>query len=288
MELRCLIRLLAALFLLSSVPVRADSIQVDYPPFVQVVGQQADPDELCASLNDSTFEAIAASTVFIVNKWGLRPNDPTVRLLEDDILPRLREEGMELIGICMRGAASPEGPYDNNVMLSQNRARSLARFVTDRLGQLTYDINDICTRTQAEDYPYLVLVMRRNQDPDTEEVAAIVDQCGGDERLTKQKLQKAQGGRLWARLLKEYYPNLRAARMVMFFRRARDLEPLALNPAYTPATPEILSPSQAIILNHLPLTPNTLLERPMPSQSAPTSSTTPSISPTTAGPRRPT
>lgn len=147
MELRCLITFLTGLFLLSSLPVKGDSIQAEYPPFVQVVGQQADPDELCASLNDSTFEALAASTVFIVNKWGLRPQDPTVRMLEDDILPRLREEGMELIGICMRGAASPEGPYDNNVMLSRNRARSLATFVTERLGQLNYDINDIYTRT---------------------------------------------------------------------------------------------------------------------------------------------
>ncbi len=193
MELRCLIRFLIALFLLSGVSARAISIATEYPPFVQVVGQQADPDHLCASLNDSTFEAIAASTVFIVNKWGLRSNDPTVRLLEDDILPRLREEGMELIGICMRGAASPEGPYDNNVMLSRNRARSLATFVTERLGQLNYNINDICTRTQAEDYPYLVLVMRRNQDPDTEEVATIVDQCGGDERLTKKNAPKSTG-----------------------------------------------------------------------------------------------
>ncbi|MCD8394291.1 MAG: DUF3575 domain-containing protein [Bacteroidales bacterium] len=159
--------------------------------------------------------------------------------------------GMELIGICMRGAASPEGPYDNNVMLSRNRARSLATFVTERLGQLNYNINDICTRTQAEDYPYLVLVMRRNQDPDTEEVATIVDQCGGDERLTKKMLQKAQGGRLWTRLLKEYYPNLRAARMVMFFRRARDLEPLALAPKYTPLAFTRDGPS-SFILHPLP------------------------------------
>lgn len=117
-----------------------------------------------------------------------------------------RNEDLTFTGISITGYASPEGPYNFNMKLSEDRARSLI----DYLGKL-YSIPSSMMEVdwKGEDWPGLeksvvddyfgdgkdeVLAVLRNQDPTEKK---------------KEQLKTIDGGRVYARLLKDIYPPLR-------------------------------------------------------------------------------
>lgn len=99
-----------------------------------------------------------------------------------------------------------------------------------------------------EDYSTLCLLMKRADDPDYDFVKSLVDRCqaNGQMAQVKRELQTARKGQLWRRLLKDYFPDLRAARIVLVFRHyvPEEPEPVVieeepvLEPVVVPVIPE--------------------------------------------------
>ncbi len=176
-------------------------------------------------LPDSTFNRIAGSTIFIVNRTELNTNDPWVRELTESVLPFANAYQLALVGIELRGAASPEGPYWNNVRLSVGRAKALRDFVTSKCDSVA--LVDWLTTTTPEDYPRLLWMMEQRNDPDTELLRQIMDECGHDnDGAIKSRLQKVNGGATWRRLLRDIFPELRAARIVLLMKRTNPKVPI--------------------------------------------------------------
>ena len=175
-------------------------------------------------ITDSLFDEIARGIRFQVNRTELQAADPFISLYNDSLVPWLKDNNLILREIYVKGAASPEGPYDNNVRLSRERTKRLIEFLSSNLSQ---PIADRPTNTSfvTEDYAYLVKLMQQAGDKDYGKVKAIWDACKGNERLCKKKLRALNGGRTWRRLVKEYFPTLRQSRMVLWF---------ALNPHHIP------------------------------------------------------
>lgn len=170
------------------------------------------------ALSDEEFYRRAASVYFVVNRTDIRPDDEAVSLYRSQVLPLLNDEHYQLRKVFIRGAASPEGSYENNRRLGQGRSAALLRELSKGLEhqymQLDKEVSSI-----TEDYGYLCLLMKEAGDPDYETVKAIFDSCDGDEKCCKQKLMAHDNGRLWRRLLQVYYPRLRSARVVLWFSR---------------------------------------------------------------------
>ena len=175
-------------------------------------------------ITDSLFDEIARGIRFQVNRTELQAADPFISLYNDSLVPWLKDNNLILREIYVKGAASPEGPYDNNVRLSRERTKRLIEFLSSNLSQ---PIADRPTNTSfvTEDYAYLVKLMQQAGDKDYGKVKAIWDACKGNERLCKKKLRALNGGRTWRRLVKVYFPTLRQSRMVLWF---------ALNPHHIP------------------------------------------------------
>ena len=175
-------------------------------------------------ITDSLFDEIARGIRFQVNRTELQAADPFISLYNDSLVPWLKDNNLILREIYVKGAASPEGPYDNNVRLSRERTKRLIEFLSSNLSQ---PIADRPTNTSfvTEDYAYLVKLMQQAGDKDYGKVKTIWDACKGNERLCKKKLRALNGGRTWRRLVKEYFPTLRQSRMVLWF---------ALNPHHIP------------------------------------------------------
>ena len=66
-------------------------------------------------LADEHFFENSAKILFRINRYGLPKNDKTLKELKDVVLPRINQDSLELIAIVIRGGASPEGPYNNNL-----------------------------------------------------------------------------------------------------------------------------------------------------------------------------
>lgn len=194
-------------------------------------------------LSDEDFYRLSTSVIFQVNKTDIRPDDPFFELYRTQILPKINDEHLQLRKVFIRGAASPEGPYANNQRLGRGRTQALLTELRRNLKH-QYIETDIELNSVTEDYGYLCLLMKEAGDSDYQFVQDLWDGCGHDELACKKQLMAAKGGQLWRRLLKTYFPKLRAARLVIWFTEPDEehaptpaIAPMATRPA------ELLTPS---------------------------------------------
>lgn len=184
-------------------------------PFIRIVNDTCD-----ITIDGIDFETNQAEVIFPVNVFRLPQNSPFAKLLLTDIIPILNSDSLRLVKMFVRGAASPEGPYDNNVMLANNRAKSLFNFINERLKYKAPSSmeNFNCI---PEDYEYLLTLMERAKDKDYEKVKGIVryNMEHTNIHMLKKKLRSVDRGTLWYRLLHTYYPKLRSARVIFFFEK---------------------------------------------------------------------
>lgn len=172
-------------------------------------------------LSDEEFFDIAGKVFFPVNKWTLPKRDSLVMQLEKEVFPLINRDSLELVYMMLRGAASPEGPTRFNKILGERRAETLLNFVKESLVVPVDENFDI--EIDVEDYRTLCLLMRRQGDKDYGYVQTLCDQYLPKNQTDKLKsaLRTARQGTLWYRLFREYFPRLRAARIVFFFRAPR-------------------------------------------------------------------
>lgn len=177
-------------------------------------------DELVSTppvISDSLFDAVARGIRFKVNRTELLADDPFIALYKTQLVPWLKSHDMQLRHVYVKGAASPEGPYDNNVRLSRARTQRLIDFLMQELGQPKALHQPVDAQSITEDYALLVKMMQQAGDADYERVNAIWQDCHGDEACCKERLMALDGGSVWDRLLQTYYPALRQSRVVLWF-----------------------------------------------------------------------
>ena len=171
-------------------------------------------------LSDSLFYKISRKVIFPTNKFDIPQNSPFRRELLGEILPYFDNGEYILEAMLVRGAASPEGPYGWNCMLSQLRRNALLRLIRDNVKHPLDSVTQV--KEMPEDYHYLLLLMKERNDRDYQRVAKVIERYAGDnqERM-KGEMMAMDEGRLWKRLLHEYFPKMRTARVVLFFKRRR-------------------------------------------------------------------
>ena len=188
-------------------------------------------------VTDSLFNASAQGVCFVVNKSDLRPNEPFVTIFRNRVVPLLRGKGLVLRKVEVRGAASPDGPYANNCRLGRERTNSLLNFICQELGcPESLDVNRSFIN---EDYGYLVYLMEKASDRDAARVRKIWESCNGNEETCKRRLMALDNRKVWQRLSKQYFPQLRQARVMLWFScPPREEEPLPAD-TLVPVTPVV-------------------------------------------------
>lgn len=182
-------------------------------PFIIIT---KDTVEQLPQFTDEEFYRNSQGVIFKVNRTEIPATDKFMSLYRDSVLPWVNAQHLQLRKVFIRGAASPEGSYANNQRLGKGRSQSLIdelrRNLLNQYVESDADINCV-----TEDYGHLCLLMKEAQDPDYQLVKDIFDECKGDEQCCKERLRKAKHHTLWPRLLKEYFPSLRTARLVLWF-----------------------------------------------------------------------
>lgn len=207
----------------------ADSSFYNKYPYIYFVGEKDS-----AAMSEDYFFDHAGYVIFPVGKAKLPLNSPLLKELSGTVLPRMNRDSLQLDGVILRGAASPEGPWKFNRYLGRARTRSLVDFLKN---QSAFPISDslMSAKAEGEDYRMLCRQMMLKGDPDYSLVAILCDKYLGIGRLDilKRKLMQIRGGRLWRRLLKEYFPGLRAARVMLTVKKyepAPVVEPVVVAP----------------------------------------------------------
>ncbi|MDL2319550.1 DUF3868 domain-containing protein [Alistipes sp. OttesenSCG-928-B03] len=155
-------------------------------------------------------ETYSAYINFVVSKYDLLPNfrDNARVLAEvDEILTELRDDpNLTITELTITGYASPEGGYNFNIKLSENRAKSFVNYLRDKYnGQIPADMMKVSWK--GEDWDGL---RKQIEESDLEDKAAILEILDEpDNAARKNKLKQLNGGRTYAGLLKNLYPILR-------------------------------------------------------------------------------
>lgn len=107
--------------------------------------------------------------------------------------------------IVVTGFASPEGDFQRNMVLSENRARAFVKYLQENYhiaGNL-FDIN-----WKGEDWEGLRKAVAASSIQDRDEILSIIDN-EQDIVRRKQRIESLSGGSTYRILLHEYYPPLR-------------------------------------------------------------------------------
>lgn len=168
------------------------------------------------NISDSLFYHSAKGVIFPVNKYGLPKDDAWLRELEEKVEPWARDNNLELRFIEMRGASSPEGPLWWNDTLAARRSKALQKNL-QKIFHVDYNLVDSAVVENPEDYKALLYMMKAEHDPDYELVKGILDKHHGNRVTEKKELKSVQKGQLWRRLLRQYYPRIRYARVLLYF-----------------------------------------------------------------------
>ena len=168
---------------------------------------------------DSTFIQHARPIPFVVNKINISEKDK--RWITDSLIPKLQALGDKGI-ILGRAAASPEGPTANNRRLAQERKASMDAL----LGSYGINTQRIRYDVVAEDYPLLRSLMWLEHDTQLSISDSLIKQYGKNTTKLKEAMKRIDEGRFWKRILKVYFPKLRAVRIMAIDQRIADGNPL--------------------------------------------------------------
>ena len=160
-----------------------------------------------AKTTDSTFINNSRPIVFVVNKIDISENDKD--WINNYLIPKLEALGDRGI-ILGRATASPEGSTPNNVRLARSRKASMDALLS------SYGINTKRIRYDvvAEDYQLLLSLMQMEHDKYLPTVKAMIRKHDGKGDQLKAELKRQEGGKIWNHLLKKYFPQLRAVRIM--------------------------------------------------------------------------
>ncbi len=219
---------------LFAAPSRVDTAAYRNYPFIRFVDRNADS----IKISDEEFYDLAGKVIFPINKYDLPKNDSLVMKLETEVFPLINRDSLELAYMILRGAASPEGPTRFNKFLGEKRAETILNFIKQNIRVP----ENLDMEIDIEDYRTLCLMMRRMGDKDYGYVQAMCDQYLPKNPVKlKATLRAARQGTLWLRLFREYFPRLRAARIIFFFHAPRsNKQPQVIVPEVV--KPEIIKP----------------------------------------------
>lgn len=197
---------------------------------------------------DMAAEGITADSIFIQNSRPIKfvvnrisISDRAREWITDVLIPELQRLGDRGI-VFGRAAASPEGLYDNNRRLANQRRASvdaLLRSYGIGTDHIQYDV-------VAEDYDLLYTMMMLKHDAKFHDVDSLITLYADDTQRLKAAMKRHDGGKLWRYLLKEYFPKLRAVRIIVVDKRLANVDSNDLVPH-----PIATMPMATVADNHL-------------------------------------
>lgn len=131
--------------------------------------------------------------------------------------------------LVTRGSASPEGNERTNSRLSHLRARAIAKTLSKYIA-----LPDSCIDEQyaLEDYACLRWLLQNENDKNLSHRSQIIDlieKHQGKALETKHTLQQLDGGKAWRILLRRYFPELRASRVLLYVSKKEDKTSIPLS-----------------------------------------------------------
>lgn len=154
-------------------------------------------------------ETYSARLNFVVNRYEILrdfSNNAAVLAEVDKIVRELQnDKNLTISEFSVTGYASPEGNYNSNMKLSENRAKSFVNYLNTTYG---IDPSMIKVDWKGEDWEGLRKVVQESLLASKDEILSIID-SESDIPTRERRLKQLSGGETYRMLLHDYYPPLR-------------------------------------------------------------------------------
>ena len=204
--------ILLSIFSVCSLGVQARMMKFDEPASSNFI-ISLPADSLYQSLSDNELWEKATVVRFPVGSAYIPHNDPgickVVKAMEN-LKANSYEVGRLLV---IRGSASPEGGEKNNARLAHQRAKALVKVLSKYIPLPDSLVEE---RYINEDYVGLRRLLQEKPAAYSHQVLSILNKYKGQDAQAKQALQRLNGGKTWRLLLRDYFPELRASRLLLF------------------------------------------------------------------------
>ena len=164
------------------------------------------------SLSDSELWEKSAVVRFPVGSTYIPYSDPGFRNVVKEV-EKLKDGYEVCCLLVIRGSASPEGGVKNNTRLAHQRAKALVKVLSKYIPLPDSLVEE---RYINEDYAGLRRLMEEKPTAYSQQVLSILKKYKDQDAQAKQALQRLNGGKTWRLLLRDYFPELRASRLVLF------------------------------------------------------------------------
>ena len=164
------------------------------------------------SLSDSELWEKSAVVRFPVGSAYIPYSDPGFRNVVKEV-EKLKDGYEVCCLLVIRGSASPEGGVKNNTRLAHQRAKALVKVLSKYIPLPDSLVEE---RYINEDYAGLRRLLEEKPTAYSQQVLSILKKYEDQDAQVKQALQRLNGGKTWRLLLRDYFPELRASRLVLF------------------------------------------------------------------------
>lgn len=159
--------------------------------------------------------------VFKVSKAEIDPtvfnNEITFAKILDAVDRIHSNPNYKIEKLHIAGYASPEGPPAFNEWLGINRAKALINYIIEKRPEYGLTEDNFEIHNGEENWEGLRRVLAQSDIPQKDEVIAIIDDVNIPNERKKLKIKELDHGRVWNRMLKEIYPQLRSARYLAVY-----------------------------------------------------------------------
>ena len=134
--------------------------------------------------------------------------------------------------IQVSGFASPEGTTKFNTWLGENRAKALINYIIEQRPSYGLTEENFEIVNGEENWSGLRKVLEASNMAEREAVIAIIDNPNISGSVKKSKIKAMDRGRIWNKMLKEIYPQLRSARyLALYYDSTNDNRAEVINQA---------------------------------------------------------
>lgn len=176
--------------------------------YAQTFVRYMDPDDIGTK---AMYADSVLNTIRLPHGVAKLSSYPKLNVAALELMQVLQDPSKELIQVWVSGSTSPDGLWADNVRLSQQRVDAAAAYIQSILDLPEYKIHK---ESLVEDWDRLADLVAASDMPYKYEVLYIIRTKEWGARKTA--LQKLDGGKAWKMLEKDFFPDLRCVRFVIY------------------------------------------------------------------------
>ena len=154
----------------------------------------------------ASFAIFYRSAVPRIEPW-FKSNAATLNAATEGLRAIVYNNNLRIYKVYLIGAASPEGGKALNAWLGRNRAEGVKTFLKNIEPRLTD--SDFVVISKGEDWEGATRIAEAfDLESGTDPITGIFKDSANPE-AKKNKMRRLQGGKIWRKLISDYYPSLR-------------------------------------------------------------------------------